>query len=994
MDALRSERFDEFFQTLYGYGPFPWQRRLAHTVADARPGQDSWPEALALPTAAGKTACIDIAVFALACQADRPVGERVAPRRIFFVVDRRVIVDQAYERALSIRRRLLASTSGILKLVADRLRALASANGSSDDYSPLECFQLRGGIYRDDAWARTPLQPTVIASTVDQIGSRLLFRGYGLRSGSLWPVHAGLAGNDTLIILDEAHCAVPFMQTAAAVARYREWALSDEVSPPLRSPFRVAVLSATPPDGVRLFGLNDEDLANAVLGARVTASKPATLQSAGPGTKKEAIGCLAEQIAKEALGLASGKPLAVGVMVNRVATAREVFRRIVGEGHDAVLLTGRMRPIDRDATVRGRLELLTTGKERNLEQPLFVVATQCLEVGADLDFDGLVTECASLDALRQRFGRLNRAGRDIPAKAVIVIRADQADAEKGDPDPVYGMALAETWQWLKSKARHESIDMGVAALEQLLPSDAKGRASLNAPVEGAPVMLPAHVDCWAQTCPIPLPEPEVTLFLHGPGRGAPEVQVCWRADLGPASDSDWVEAVGHCPPSSPECMPVPLYVLRGWLRGDEVGSSLSDVEGGKAEEVDGQPAAPGRRVLRWLGPDDSEVISDGRLLRPGDTVVIPASLQGWEVFGHIPPGPDGQCVTDVGDRANWTVRGVPVLMIRSAPSSAATTTDSWPACEPRDELQRLAVEMARQAGTLEDQSEIRRLLRALAECAGQDGTRRWLQEIALALAEDRRLNVTVHRGGLVLKGQRVRRKPSPDSLLEETLTTEDDSSSATVEVLLDDHARGVRATALQFAAGAGLPDELAQDVALAGLLHDFGKADPRFQALLHGGSLWAAQAAGILLAKSGGMPQSRQARDRARRESGYPRGGRHELLSVRLAEGDGASGLLSKAHDRDLVLHLIASHHGRCRPFAPVVEDTAPVPVSAEVLDVKVSGRTDTGLERLNSGVSERFWRLVRKYGWWGLAYLEAILRLADHRCSEAEQDTRLGGAW
>ena len=92
---LEQSDFPVFFDEVYGYEPFPWQTRLLQNIVEH---DGEWPAMLDLPTGSGKTAGIDIAVFHLALEADCCEARR-APVRIVFIVDRRLVVDDAFERA-------------------------------------------------------------------------------------------------------------------------------------------------------------------------------------------------------------------------------------------------------------------------------------------------------------------------------------------------------------------------------------------------------------------------------------------------------------------------------------------------------------------------------------------------------------------------------------------------------------------------------------------------------------------------------------------------------------------------------------------------------------------------------------------------------------------------------------------------------------------------------------------------------------------------------
>ena len=862
LSSLTADDFSAFFRELWGadYDPFPWQHEFARRLCAGQV-----PDYVAVPTGSGKTACLDAAVFALAVQTVLPMTERTEGRRIFFIVNRRVIVDEAYERAGRLCKRLReAAPESVTGRVAAALRKLSG----EVEAAPLTRAQLRGGIYRDRSWAGSLLQPMIICSTVDQAGSRLLFRGYGV-SPQARPIHAALIAQDSLLIIDEAHISRPFIQTLEWVKRYRlhQPAGCETV----QLPFQLIQMTATPPADTRddqKITLTPKDHEHPVLKPRLRAAKPARLIAEPKAKGKVREEQMARRLMEEAEKiLVENHPRSIAIMVNRVAIARSIAAKLEKEHKGCVtLLIGRMRPLDREAATKDIQERLKTGATPSASEsgPLIVVSTQCLEVGADLDFDALVTEAASLDALRQRFGRLNRGGREIAARAVIVLPGDQDlpidKLDEATPcDPIYGNAIPRTWRWMCDLAQDGVVDFGInamtAAVDSLRATGAdEALAAMLSPTTDAPVLLPAYLDCWVQTNPSPAADPDVALFLHGPQREMADVQVCWRGDLPDAvSEDDWTDILSLCPPSTTECLPVPLHVFRDWLgsRGKFEDSSGDVVEIQQPPDKKKNEEERGTNAFVWRGPDDRFFAHRAADLRPGDTIVLRVQGGGWQALGHLPGAPDDpQAIPDMLLTCE-EVRRVDVAEPATVSARCRAILRIHPALWTQPGAGTAAAALSDMALDSEKDWSIPEIKELLARLLNDENP-------GWALTSDQH-KVIQH---LAKKGVRLYVEPYPSDqgfvltardLLpqrnsDETNETGDTDADTLLEAVqpqeLCDHTKDVLARIES--ALALLPlSALREALIAATAVHDWGKVDPRFQAMLRGTTPFAAMASRV-----------------------------------------------------------------------------------------------------------------------------------------------------
>jgi len=340
--------FDDDFTLLVGNAPFPWQRALYERFVAS-----DFPKACDLPTGLGKTSVIALWLLAL-------VQNSRLPRRLVYVVNRRTVVDQSTVEAERLRAELL-------KPEAQRLREALVALGAVSAKHPLAISTLRGEFADNAEWRRDPSRPSIIVGTVDMIGSRLLFSGYGCGFRSR-PLHAGFLGQDALLVHDEAHLEPAFQSLLTAIAD--EQRRSNEPRP-----FKVLALSATgrmEPD----FTLGDEDLHNADVRKRLHARKGLQLHLIND--RKE----LPERIAAKAAELV-GKVVVFLSSVDHAEKCAQALRKT--KKNSVATLTGTMRGAERDELVKDPVFarfLPRPDKDVKLQDgAVFLVATSAGEVG-------------------------------------------------------------------------------------------------------------------------------------------------------------------------------------------------------------------------------------------------------------------------------------------------------------------------------------------------------------------------------------------------------------------------------------------------------------------------------------------------------------------------------------------------------------------------------------------------------------------------------------
>ena len=910
--------FNEFYLAINQREAFPWQSRLANHIES----NGKWYHLIGIPTGLGKTACLDIAVWWLATQAYYPPRERIAPTRIWWIVNRRLLVDSTYEHALKIKKllndpenpehNLHSKDQQILSIVGERLKFI-----SGDSHvGPLQVIRLRGGIASRQP--DVPSQPAIILSTLPMYGSRLLFRGYGVSKG-MRSIDAAMAGTDSLVLLDEAHLTPHLSTLCSSVTQ----CMPEEEPIPNKArsaPVLVQLTATGESSYTNRFKLAPEDEEHSVIQKRMGAVKLLELHV----KSKHNVNNIAD-IAIETLKKAPCSSKCI-VFVNTPKTARKVFSRIkkIMKNDEVLLSTGQVREFEADQIRQRILHSMRADTNNHngqfeREHHCILVSTQTLEVGADIDAQYLITEQCGVRAFTQRLGRLNRFGRFDHATAVYIHMPPPKNRKSvKDHWPVYGTEPKILLERLQKNDNTSSkrVNLCPQDIEDILgfPQDDPGRA---------PELLTGILWEWIKTSSTPLGEAPIEPYFSGISGSQRRVSIIWRAHIPDNNMHLWPRA------SDRESIDVHISDARDVLK--------NDLENGS--------------VMRLSS--DGVTVEATSSIRRGDQIILSTDRGLMDEFGWNPESTAS--IMDISLKDNGfpleataieRICNIPVHLTQPILDTVLNNREDDVDITPQEQMEAV--------------DKIRSIIR-------ESTPPNWDTDEWLLFVDS--LDTTVIKSSEEVPRLTVKR-PKTDSPIDDM----DERSLSSNMAELNAHNDAVARLAKDICTRLGVRSDIANVIEKAGQLHDLGKADQRFQRWLNPNWTHCDR----LMAKSN-TPQHHW--QESRNISGWPKGGRHESLSARLVQdwllknkewGDSIS--------RDLLIHLIVSHHGKGRPLVEPSTDDASLMVSGSISDEYVSASANLGV--VDWEQPSRFRKLNEYFGPWGLALLESILRRSDHAVS------------
>lgn len=928
--ALDGNRLREALGLAGTEKPFPWQEDLL-----LRFSRGEIPSALDIPTGLGKTAVMAIWLVAFA-------GGAKLPRRLVYVVDRRAVVDQATEVALGLRQ------------LSDRDPKLREQLGLGSERS-LPISTLRGQFVDNREWLEDPVSPAIIVGTVDMIGSRLLFEGYGV-SRKMRPYHAGLLGTDALVVLDEAHLVPPFEHLLSVIETDETLEPPREEERQLVPSFRLLSLSATGrarEDAVRL---TSKDLDHPIVCKRLQAKKQLRVHLLGEKAK------LDEELAKKAWHFSSEERVPVRCLIycdsRRVAEkAKKALERMVKDDNegdvsareiDSELFVGGRRVFEREEA-NERLKQLgfIAGRAGERTRPAFLFATSAAEVGVDLDADHMVCDLVAWERMVQRLGRVNRRGDSKESQVHVFVGPNPKPTKKQDEAlekratgnledkdhaliEEYEAKLRTSTNMRKALENlpkdGEFADASPGALRDLRDRADKDRrlrkvlGGATTPEPLRPALTRGLVDAWAMTSlEKHTGRPAIGPWLRGWIDDDPrQTKVAWRGYLpvrvgGGAPRKREIERFFEAaPPHTSELLETETFLVREWViaRAEVLTSGLgnSELESHTEERV--SLLDPGDTVAFVLEPDGSlrQSLKLEDFVLPNDRQVamerrkeLDASLAGATLvvdarLGGLRDGllneKEGTIPRTADDGDDWLGGRVVRFRVRSIEAPEAVPgNEAW-----------------------------RERFRFAAEVSEDGETRRWI----------------------------VVEKWRHDA------TTEEDRSAARPQ-LIDDHQAWAEERARSLAKALRL-EGYEEMLAVAARVHDEGKRARRWQQAFNA------------------PPDGLYAKTRGPINYALLDSYRHELGSLLYAQKDNRL-LNLREEERELALHLITAHHGFGRPV------------------IGTSGCDDAPPSMLNDRTGEialRFLRLEGRWGPWGLAWWEAVLRAADQQASRDNDEQEI----